>query len=502
MSALPPAAPRRRQEEAADGEAGRRRYSVGRAREVASGEPAGGRAPPPAANDVIRANEGQDNEAASISTDEEEEVELVSSGDELDGSVCSCCCAGDQQQACGVTSKRGSRVSCALEAHRNSIASSTGCCAHHQDAAASPARSACGQQQVAGPAEPGTRARPPAATDCDGDKNETGPGGSDLKSTGPGARLALAGARDHLDEHGCDEEYDNDNEIEIDARRGLDRDEPIVSQPVEPTTARDSGRDTPDAGEQERQEREAALVKRRYVLTELVETERDYVSDLGKIVEGYLEEIRRQLVDSGVADILTTGVVPSQQSAVGSPPVAGGQQPGAPATGGAEPGAEQPAGQEEAHQQHQQAPQSSPSSGQQQEAACQPKLPDALKDGKHKIIFGNVEAIYEFHRDHFLLELERCLEEPSRLGPLFKRYERRLNMYVVYCQNKPRSEAVVSEHLDTYFEVSNGEPLDGRRYARARSHSSGLWLGGAHCAPPAGPWGAPLPRDGGAPGPN
>ena len=27
-------------------------------------------------------------------------------------------------------------------------------------------------------------------------------------------------------------------------------------------------------------------------------------------------------------------------------------------------------------------------------------------------------------------------------------------MYVVYCQNKPKSEFIVSAHIDTYFEVS------------------------------------------------
>ena len=26
-------------------------------------------------------------------------------------------------------------------------------------------------------------------------------------------------------------------------------------------------------------------------------------------------------------------------------------------------------------------------------------------------------------------------------------------MYVVYCQNKPKSEFIVSVHIDTYFEV-------------------------------------------------
>lgn len=53
----------------------------------------------------------------------------------------------------------------------------------------------------------------------------------------------------------------------------------------------------------------------------------------------------------------------------------------------------------------------------------------------------------------FLKALERCLERPEELGPLFKRYERKLHMYVVYCQNKPVSEYIVSEHIDTYFEV-------------------------------------------------
>lgn len=56
-------------------------------------------------------------------------------------------------------------------------------------------------------------------------------------------------------------------------------------------------------------------------------------------------------------------------------------------------------------------------------------------------------------RRHFLAEIESCGEQPERLGPIFRKYERRLNMYVVYCQNKPRSEYLVSEHLDTFFEV-------------------------------------------------
>ena len=59
-----------------------------------------------------------------------------------------------------------------------------------------------------------------------------------------------------------------------------------------------------------------------------------------------------------------------------------------------------------------------------------------------------------FPGSSFLKALEKCIEEPAELGPLFKRYERKLHMYVVYCENKPKSEYIVSEHIDTYFEVS------------------------------------------------
>lgn len=30
-------------------------------------------------------------------------------------------------------------------------------------------------------------------------------------------------------------------------------------------------------------------------------------------------------------------------------------------------------------------------------------------------------------------------------------------MYVVYCQNKPKSEHIVSEYIETYFEVGTAE---------------------------------------------
>nr|XP_033331706.1 triple functional domain protein isoform X2 [Megalopta genalis] len=120
------------------------------------------------------------------------------------------------------------------------------------------------------------------------------------------------------------------------------------------------------------------LTKRQFVVRELVETENDYVNDLGQIVEGYMALMRNP--------------------------------------------------------------------------ECEVPLPEDLRGGKDKMVFGNIEAIYEWHRDFFLKALERCLERPEELGPLFKRYERKLHMYVVYCQNKPVSEYIVSEYIDTYFE--------------------------------------------------
>ncbi|XP_071476198.1 triple functional domain protein-like [Diadema antillarum] len=78
-------------------------------------------------------------------------------------------------------------------------------------------------------------------------------------------------------------------------------------------------------------------------------------------------------------------------------------------------------------------------------------LPPEMEEGKVKIVFGNISQIYEWHRDTFSQEIAKVLEEPEKLGPLFKRYERRLRMYVVYCQNKPKSEYLVNE-FESFFE--------------------------------------------------
>ncbi|XP_045884826.1 rho guanine nucleotide exchange factor 25 isoform X1 [Micropterus dolomieu] len=121
------------------------------------------------------------------------------------------------------------------------------------------------------------------------------------------------------------------------------------------------------------EERNIALEKSIYVLTELIETERLYVEDLGLIVQGYMATMANQ------------------------------------------------------------------------------GIPEDMK-GKDRIVFGNIHQIYDWHKDYFLGELEKCVVEPDSLAHLFIKHERRLHMYVVYCQNKPKSEHIVSEYIETYFE--------------------------------------------------
>ena len=59
-----------------------------------------------------------------------------------------------------------------------------------------------------------------------------------------------------------------------------------------------------------------------------------------------------------------------------------------------------------------------------------------------------------FYCSNFSKNLEKCIENPVELGNLFKKSEKKFQMYVVYCQNKPKSEFIVSVHIDTYFEVT------------------------------------------------
>lgn len=51
-------------------------------------------------------------------------------------------------------------------------------------------------------------------------------------------------------------------------------------------------------------------------------------------------------------------------------------------------------------------------------------------------------------------EVRKCVSNKGPLGPVFKRWLKKLNIYVVYCQNKNKSEYIVQQYLNSYFEVS------------------------------------------------
>ncbi|XP_013112529.1 triple functional domain protein [Stomoxys calcitrans] len=79
-------------------------------------------------------------------------------------------------------------------------------------------------------------------------------------------------------------------------------------------------------------------------------------------------------------------------------------------------------------------------------------LPNDLRGPKGQMVFANIEAIYEWHRDYFLKALKQSQKTPAELGTMIKRYENKFQMYITYCNNKPKSEHIVTEHAQ-YFDL-------------------------------------------------
>ena len=78
------------------------------------------------------------------------------------------------------------------------------------------------------------------------------------------------------------------------------------------------------------------------------------------------------------------------------------------------------------------------------------KIPAELH-GQKKIIFGNIEQIYEFHKKDFLSELESSKDQPSLVGGLFIMKSNEFEMYATYCKNKPNSEALRLNYINLPF---------------------------------------------------
>ncbi|KAL4217263.1 hypothetical protein ACF0H5_023714 [Mactra antiquata] len=78
-------------------------------------------------------------------------------------------------------------------------------------------------------------------------------------------------------------------------------------------------------------------------------------------------------------------------------------------------------------------------------------MPTGIQN-KHKVIFGNMEEIYEFHKTVFLKELEKYETIPEDVGHCFVTWAERFSIYVTYCKNKPDSNQMLVDHAGTFFE--------------------------------------------------
>ncbi|XP_063910546.1 uncharacterized protein LOC135127835 isoform X3 [Zophobas morio] len=86
-------------------------------------------------------------------------------------------------------------------------------------------------------------------------------------------------------------------------------------------------------------------------------------------------------------------------------------------------------------------------------------IPQALR-GQRNIIFGNVEKIYEFHSQHFLLELESCESNPLQVGQIFLKHDKKFYLYALYNKNKPKSDSLMSEYGSLFFKSKQLELKD------------------------------------------
>ncbi|XP_035252594.1 pleckstrin homology domain-containing family G member 4B isoform X5 [Anguilla anguilla] len=79
-----------------------------------------------------------------------------------------------------------------------------------------------------------------------------------------------------------------------------------------------------------------------------------------------------------------------------------------------------------------------------------PDLPQDLR-GKRSVIFGNLEKLVDFHSQYFLKELESCCNHPLRVSHCFLRHKDQFGLYALYSKNKPKSDALLASHGNTFF---------------------------------------------------
>ncbi|KAG5678999.1 hypothetical protein PVAND_008608 [Polypedilum vanderplanki] len=78
------------------------------------------------------------------------------------------------------------------------------------------------------------------------------------------------------------------------------------------------------------------------------------------------------------------------------------------------------------------------------------KKPEELKGDQMKLVFKNIDQIYEWHKNTFFKALQNSLENLCELENVLKLCNQKLHMYVAYCRNKHISEHIVKRH-EEYF---------------------------------------------------
>ncbi|KAM3877939.1 quattro [Diretmus argenteus] len=89
-------------------------------------------------------------------------------------------------------------------------------------------------------------------------------------------------------------------------------------------------------------------------------------------------------------------------------------------------------------------------------------VPQDLR-GQRGSIFGNLEKLHDFHRHHFLKELESCAKEPFRVGRCFLRHRESFALYALYSKNKPQSDSLLINHGQAFFKQKQqklGDKMD------------------------------------------
>ncbi|XP_016328114.1 pleckstrin homology domain-containing family G member 4B-like [Sinocyclocheilus anshuiensis] len=89
-------------------------------------------------------------------------------------------------------------------------------------------------------------------------------------------------------------------------------------------------------------------------------------------------------------------------------------------------------------------------------------LPQDLR-GKRSIIFGNLEKLCDFHSQYFLTDLESCAHSPLSISICFLKHEEQFGMYALYSKNKPRSDALLTSHGNSFFknkQLELGDKMD------------------------------------------